>query len=39
MSPDIIAVKNLLKDEKVWDSVKHLMENYHAMQVRSEKSA
>ena len=33
MSPDIIAVKNLLKEEKIWNAAKHHMENYHSMQV------
>ena len=32
MSPDIITVKNLLKDEKIWNAAKHHMEKYHSSQ-------
>ena len=32
MSPDIINVKNLLKDEKIWNAAKHHMEKYHSLQ-------
>ena len=34
MSPDITAVKNLLKEEKIWSAVKSHMEKYHTLQVR-----
>ena len=33
MSPDINAVKELLKDEKIWNAAKHHMEKYHTSQV------
>lgn len=32
MSPDIIAVNNLLKEDKIWNAVKHHMESYHTSQ-------
>jgi len=32
MSPDINAVKELLKDEKIWNAAKHHMEKYHTSQ-------
>ncbi len=35
MSPDIIAVKNLLTEEKIWQAAKLHMEEYHLAQVRS----
>ena len=34
MSPDIIAVNNLLKEDKIWNAVKHHMESYHTSQVK-----
>ena len=33
MSPDIFAIKNLLKEDKIWNAAKHHMENYHNSQV------
>ena len=33
MSPDIFAIKNLLKEDKIWNAAKHHMENYHNTQV------
>ena len=33
MSPDIISVKDLLKQEKIWNCAKHHMEKYHTSQV------
>ena len=33
MSPDITCVKNLLKDEKIWNAAKNHMEKYHTSQV------
>ncbi|XP_052779312.1 histidine ammonia-lyase-like [Mya arenaria] len=33
MAPDIDAVTKLIQDEKVWHTVKPLIENYHATQV------
>ena len=35
MSPDIILVKNLLKDEKIWNAAKIHMEKYHTSQVHN----
>ena len=35
MSPDIILVKNLLKDEKIWNAAKLHMEKYHTSQVHN----
>ena len=35
MSPDIISVKDLLKQEKIWNCAKHHMEKYHTSQVHS----
>lgn len=32
MSPDIFAIKNLLKEDKIWNAAKHHMENYHNTQ-------
>jgi len=32
MSPDIVAVNNLLKEDKIWNAVKHHMESYHTSQ-------
>jgi len=32
MSPDIIAVNDLLKDGKIWNAAKHHMEKYHSSQ-------
>jgi len=32
MSPDIISVKDLLKQEKIWNCAKHHMEKYHTSQ-------
>ena len=34
MSPDIVAVNNLLKEDKIWNAVKHHMESYHTSQVK-----
>lgn len=31
-APDIAAVDSLLKEEKIWRSVRQLMENYHSSQ-------
>jgi len=33
MSPDISKVKNILREEKIWNAVKIHMENYHISQV------
>ena len=33
MSPDIFAIKNMLKEDKIWNAAKHHMENYHNSQV------
>ncbi len=33
MSPDISKVKNILREEKIWNAVKIHMENYHRSQV------
>eukprot|EP00094_Tigriopus_californicus_P002889 TCALIF_02786-PA protein Name:"Similar to Hal Histidine ammonia-lyase (Mus musculus)" AED:0.17 eAED:0.17 QI:40/0.36/0.41/1/0.72/0.75/12/0/632 len=32
MSPDILAVTSLLKEEKIWNAAKFHMENYHSSQ-------
>lgn len=32
MSPDILAVTQLLKEEKIWNAAKFHMENYHSSQ-------
>ena len=34
MSPDIEKVKNLLREEKIWNAVKDMMENHDRIQVR-----
>ena len=34
MSPDIAAVNKLLKEDKIWNAVKHHMESYHTSQVK-----
>ena len=33
MSPDISEATDLLRTEKIWNAVRHYMENYHAKQV------
>jgi hypothetical protein len=33
MSPDISKVKNMLREEKIWNAVKMHMDNYHRAQV------
>jgi hypothetical protein len=33
MSPDIEKVKNLLREEKIWNAVKDMMENHDRIQV------
>ena len=32
MSPDIVAATKLLKEEKIWNSVRMHMDNYHSSQ-------